>query len=394
MMGNKKILFVDDETNVLRSLERLFIDTDYEFVSATSGKDALILLNEISVDMVISDIRMPEMDGYTFLRHVREKHPEIVRVVLSGYTEKETLLKAVTDGTALTYLSKPWENDKLLADIERLFSSAERTKSGGVNNIINSVNSLPALPTTCREILELLSSDAPIDAITGRFEIEPAMAAKILRIVNSAFYGIRTGSLKKAIIYLGLDTIKNIVLSTEAFALFNNDPKSAAEVELLWKHSSVCNRILHGLHQYFYQSKVPESFGAAGLLHDVGRLVVLQYSPKVFLEIANKLHYSSEIEVNALEMEIIGTDHTQLGGYLMQWWNLPADIVDTCFCHHGPFQSNMNNVKIHQLIHLADVYSWNYLLPTNNFKPIMEIRKKIDIQEKDLRLLISKFLKN
>ncbi|MFP4417998.1 MAG: HDOD domain-containing protein [Chitinivibrionales bacterium] len=354
---SKKILFVDDERNVLRSMVRAFMDSDYELECVENAGDALQILEDNSVDMIVSDMRMPGMNGYELLRMVRERYPEVIRIILSGYAEKETLVKAVMDGTAKAYMTKPWDNEKLRQEVSSILASYQSTRESGVLKLINAIDRLPVLPAAYRHIISLIEKDTSMNQIAQFIESEPEYAANVLRTVNSAFYGIRTGSVKKAIVYLGLNTVKNIVLSSEAFVLLSEGPVPKEEVELLWQHSSLCNRLLHGLYQAFYKKKIPEQFAAAGLLHDIGHLIILKYFPREFAAIHAYCKDEKKHQMTDIERQIIGAAHTQLGGYLLDWWNLPSDIVDACLHHHGLISDTMRHREIISLIHVADMYS-------------------------------------
>lgn len=109
-----KILCVDDEINVLKSLERLLLDTDYEIITATSGEEGLELLqNTDLVHLVISDYRMPKMNGVDFLKKVCKLKPDTVRMVLSGYADTATIVEAINEGQIYKFMPKPWNDDEL-----------------------------------------------------------------------------------------------------------------------------------------------------------------------------------------------------------------------------------------------------------------------------------------
>lgn len=109
-----RVLFVDDEPNILRSLVRLFRSTEYELLTASSGEQALVMLAEQTVDLVISDMRMPGLDGVSLLREIRARWPEIMRVLLTGYSDLEQTIHAINEGQIYRYLSKPWNDTELL----------------------------------------------------------------------------------------------------------------------------------------------------------------------------------------------------------------------------------------------------------------------------------------
>jgi two-component system NtrC family sensor kinase len=113
-----RILFVDDEKNVLRSLQRTFLDEDYEILAASSGAEGLSLLQEVSpVQVVISDYRMPEMTGVDFLREVVKHWPDTVRIVLSGYADTASIVSAINEGDIYKFIPKPWNEDELKVTI-------------------------------------------------------------------------------------------------------------------------------------------------------------------------------------------------------------------------------------------------------------------------------------
>src|ERR1039457_2602827 len=109
-----RILCVDDERNVLKALERVFLDDDYDILCATSGLEGLeILENEPGVQIVLSDYRMPEMSGVDFLGEVYRRLPDTVRIVLSGYADAASVVAAINEGHIYKFISKPWNDDEL-----------------------------------------------------------------------------------------------------------------------------------------------------------------------------------------------------------------------------------------------------------------------------------------
>jgi len=114
-MGDQaNVLIVDDEEMVLTSLATyLTLETDYEVVTFTSAREALSYAAGNELDIVISDFLMPEMDGIVFLSHIRDMKPEVPRVILTGYADKENAIKAINEVGLYQYIEKPWDNDDL-----------------------------------------------------------------------------------------------------------------------------------------------------------------------------------------------------------------------------------------------------------------------------------------
>jgi HD-like signal output (HDOD) protein/ActR/RegA family two-component response regulator len=354
---SKCLLFVDDEENVLSSLRRTFFDTDYELLFATSGQEGLDIIKKERVDMVVSDMRMPGMDGYSFLKAVKEKNPSIVRIILSGYAEKQTVLKAIVDGTAKAYLTKPWNNDNLRTEIAHFFEISDTLSKRGLSELINRIGKMPVLPESYQNVIKLIEEDTEIDKIATFIAQEPGYAVKLLAIANSSFYGVKVGSVKQAIIYLGLDTVKNIILSSEIFEVFRSAGIYKEHLDAVWEHSKLTSKILHMLYFQVHMKRMPEDYSSAGLLHDIGRLLILRYLPSEFSRILNVLKENPKRSLIEAESEVMGAGHTHLGGYLLEWWNLPNCLVETCLYHHTPQNQAVNNKEIMALCHMADILS-------------------------------------
>jgi YesN/AraC family two-component response regulator len=119
-----RILCVDDERNVLRALERIFLEDDYEILTATSGEEGLRLLNETAdIQLVLSDYRMPGMNGVQFLRQVYECCPDTVRIVLSGYADTASVVEAINEGQIYKFIPKPWNDDELRITVSKAIES-------------------------------------------------------------------------------------------------------------------------------------------------------------------------------------------------------------------------------------------------------------------------------
>ena len=240
---NESILFVDDEIQILKSINRLFIDTNYKVHLATSGSVALQILSKNKIDMIISDIRMPNMSGCELLKIVKEKYPNVLRLVLSGYSDACEVLGALRDNLAKAYLLKPWDNRELLDKIKQIFMTEAIIGDKEVLDYINNLQDIPILPATYHKLCKLMKDEAGISDIINVVEQDPAMASKILHVANSSFDSSRTGSIEQAVRFLGLSNIKNIVFSS--YVTHNNNSMSLhIKKAELCNHSYLCNKLL------------------------------------------------------------------------------------------------------------------------------------------------------
>lgn len=127
---NASLLLVDDEDNILRSLQRVLRKEPYELTTAPSGETALALMEDHEFDLVISDARMPEMDGPSLLSEVKKRWPGCIRILLTGYADINSTIKAINEGQIYRYISKPWDDEELKLTIRQAlaFQYSERRR--------------------------------------------------------------------------------------------------------------------------------------------------------------------------------------------------------------------------------------------------------------------------
>lgn len=354
--ASKKILFVDDEAPILKALNRLFMDTEYEVFTAESGKEALEILAMEKIDMVISDMRMPEMNGYQLLQNVKKLYPDSLRVILSGYSEKNTILEALQKNIAKLYILKPWENDKLILLVDQLFETENILRNSNLLSLINHVDELPTLKSSYCNIMDLIDNDADIVKIASAIEKDPSIATKILHIINSAFYEVKTGSVKHAIAYLGRSNIRNILLATSIIESFSINGSYKTRVEALWNQAFICSKILNIIYEKLLLKKLSENESSAGLLHNIGIVLLLKLYPEQYIEIVQKTEKENK-NLLQIEMETLNVTHQQIGGYLLRWWELPYPIVEATLYHHTPFATGIINRELVYAVHIAQHYA-------------------------------------
>jgi HD-like signal output (HDOD) protein len=355
----KKILIVDDEVQILKSLSRAFFDTDYEIMTAESGSTALELLESTEVDLVISDMRMPLMDGYELLSRVKERYPNIIRIILSGYAEEATIFKAILHNVAKFYILKPWNNDKLLQYISQIFETEELLKSKDLLLLINNIEKLPTIETSYQRILNMIEKDEDTGFISSEIEKDFAISTKLLQIANSAYYGVQTGSVKHATVYLGLQNLKSLIYSTSIISAFRcTSMKDQQCVKDLWIHALLTNKILHYIYEVFLGKKLPEAASSAGLLHNIGALLLMQNYFAEYVSMISEARIEC-INLLGLEKDAFQITHQEAGGYLVSWWELPFPIVEAALFHHRPLDPCIMNREVVSAVHLAQHFAWH-----------------------------------
>ncbi len=353
----KSILIVDDEPQILRAFQSAFVGTDYSIQYCENGADALVCLGAHGVDLLITDVRMPGMEGLEFLRIVKEKFPRILRVILSGYMDIKLVFRALEENLAKTYWIKPWSNDEFKASILKLSELEEIFSKRALLEFFNNMNDLPTMPKMYMTISKLIGEDADVDKISKVIEKDPAIASRILRIANSAFYGTHTGSIHQSIMYIGLSNIKNLLLS---HSVFEQVALQKGVFQNLWEHASRTNAIASFIYAEFLGRKIPQIYASAGLLHNIGLIVLWMRNGNSYLEAIVK----EDLEVSTiseLEKELFKVTHEELGAYLLNWWDVPLPIVEAALYHHRPSSNMIINKELVSVIHLAHFYAWESL---------------------------------
>lgn len=386
----RSILFVDDERSILKSLERLFFDSDWEVSFAESGAEGLKILAGQPVDIVVSDMKMPEMDGHQFLRQVKQSFPGATRIILSGFAGENELFESIIDGSNSLYLLKPWKGEELKTTIERIFSARDLYRSLSILEFANKLENLSMIPGIYHSVCKLIEQDADNSAIAAVIEEDPTVTASVLRVVNSAFYNIKTASITQAITFLGLPVVKSIVLSC---SLLQSVRIQVAPFNLqrLARHATRTNVIVAAIYAKVYGVAMPDSIATAGLLHNIGFVLFLHYFPEKYKVILQEyLSMEGKELLPALEKEQIGVTHAELGGYLLDWWALPYSIVECALFHNTPLHGSVINHQPVIAVHLASYYAWQSVLPRLPRALEAGVFDKIGMNQQEFEKLLEK----
>jgi len=336
-----KILFVDDEAPILRGIERMLETTeegwewDADFV--TSGSDALNRLREDRFDVVVSDMRMPQMDGAELLSRVSRDWPQTVRIVLSGHATRDAVLRAVEP--MHQYLAKPCNPTMLCTTVMRACQLRDLLHCENLQDVIGAVHTLPSVPSLYTDVIAEIESPTGTASVVGEVvECDPGMTAKILQIANSAAFGLGRPitSPGQAVSLLGMDIIKSLVLSVGVFRQFDDTQIKGYSIDDMFRHcmkvASLARQIAR--HQGSPADAVGEAF-TAGTLHDIGKLILATNAPDQWAEI-QAIIKRERISGCEAERRVLGTDHAAIGAYLLSMWGLPQALVEAIAFHHCP----------------------------------------------------------
>lgn len=328
-----QVVFVDDESRVLAGIERTLAmsDADWDCRFFTRGQEALDALADCPADVVVSDMRMPFMDGAALLGKVREQWPGTLRIILSGYSDTECALRMLD--VAHQFVSKPCDNAVLLTTLEGALSLRALFKDPSVRDVIGRVNRLPSAPRVFAELTRLLadpSSDArQVSRLLGS---DPALSVRIMQLANSAYFtGGGGGAIKSvgdAINRLGIDQVRLLVLASHVFADAAEDPFVDHLQRRSMQASQLATQIAIGGR--------PQAATAA-LLARIGLLV-------------------HDLRDAAGQEAKTGCDtplQAAVGAYLLALWGLPMDIVDAVARHTHPGRTAATGFGLAGTVHVA-----------------------------------------
>jgi HD-like signal output (HDOD) protein len=327
------ILFVDDETRILGGLRRMLrAHRDrWDMAFAESGEDALAIMRSTPCDVIVSDYRMPGMDGVELLQHVRDDYPGTARVILSGQTNEDSLLKSFV--LAHVFLNKPSGEDEIVETIERLIEVRETAADEEVRRDVAFIESLPSPPNTLYEMIEALDSeDASARSVAEVVEKDPAAAAKVLHLVNSSAYalGRHVGNIAQAVALLGLNTVRGLVLMHDLIRTFDAVGSVPAEwIERTTVHSVETSRLAR---QFAAGTPWEHDAFTAGLLHDVGQLVLASSRPVAWAEVIETWQ-RDDGSLSAAELAAFGVSHIDIGTHLLGLWGLPDQVIEAVSGH-------------------------------------------------------------
>ncbi|MCW5806676.1 MAG: HDOD domain-containing protein [Deltaproteobacteria bacterium] len=354
-----RVLVVDDDEQTRRVLERSLRRLGYDITLAANGAEGLRLALEVRPHVILSDIRMPELDGHTLLRRLGAQGVESVVIVMSAHGDMDDVIDVLRNG-AVDYLRKPWAPAELMAAIERAIEVYHQRRQGRAAkeaeapaapgpaadkpagpdqelvSLLDQVRrgeiTLPPFPPVLQELRALLShADTPMSEITALVERDPRLAAQVLRVVNSAHYarGSRITGIGMAVGRIGLRQLQSLVNTIVVGAAHQaKDPVLRKLQARIWRYSVTRAVSMRALAELVGGQLDPETAYAAGLLGDVGALFLLWLLGE---RAATSSRSPSDAETY---LATLRAQHHETGAALLERWQMDAAVVEIARNHH------------------------------------------------------------
>lgn len=352
----KRILFVDDDPTILESLQRMLRPMRHEWAMhfANSGEEAIGILEREPFHVVVTDMRMPVMDGASLLACVRDRFPAMARIVLSGQTDREAAMRSVR--VAHQHLHKPCEPQALKAAVARVCALTELLSNESLRQLVAGLQSIPSLPAVYEALRVAVERDSVTFAEIGDIVAQdPGLTAKLLQVVNSAFFGLprQLASPHEAVRLLGMELVRSMVLGSAVFT--SGDPRLARRfgIEGLWQFSLRSSALAKRIAADLGLPRILQDFAqAGGLLHALGRVILAFGTPEAYAAALAEAQREHEPLFMA-ERAALGSSHAQVGAYLLGLWGLPPTVVEAVAFHPYPLDCPHDSPGAVTAVHMA-----------------------------------------
>jgi HD-like signal output (HDOD) protein len=352
-----RVLFVDDEPSMLRVLRlgmRSMAGT-WEMEFAGSGEDGLALIQQKAFDLVVTDMRMPGMNGAQLLNHVLRLHPETVRIVLSGYSDLSEVVNCV--GLTHQFLEKPCSLEDLKGCLKRVTQIKMRLANEKISSLAASLRNLPSLPSLYLEIADALQSPtASAQRIAEIASKDPAITAKLLQLSNSAFFGFNQTvfSAAEAVQLLGVGVIQSLAMAVPIFSAFARGKCANFPIDEVWEHAvqtGALGRRIAARHQD--DPHFAEQAFCAGLLHDIGKIILADGLADEYSAVLEEAR-DTGAPLFEIERRHFQATHAETGAYLLALWGLPIPLIEAVANHHHPRRCGTQEFCLAGVVHIAD----------------------------------------
>ena len=358
-----RILLVDDDPARLAELgARLEPLPGWTVQGAPGAAAALEALARQTFDAVLADLKMPGMGGAALLQEVMARHPALTRIILYEAGERDEALACL--GWAHQFLAKPFDPAYLQSMLETASETGAAIESDHVRELVVRIGQLPAVPELYRELTVALDNEQSGSEEVGRIIAKDmAMTAMILKLANSAHFSLRTpvASPAEATEFLGVDLIQSLVLACGLFGQAGAFRIPTFSINHLWIHSlavASSARKIALLEGGAPDAPRGQACFTAGLLHDIGVLVLASRFPEDYLRVLD-LTREAGGDLEAAERSIFGAAHGPVGAHLLALWGLPPALVTAVSCHHDPRRQPVRGLTAALTVHVADALQAN-----------------------------------
>ncbi len=325
----KQILFVDDEPAVLGAIKKALrpFRAEWTVEVAEGGQAGIDALTARPFDVVVSDARMPGVDGEKVLLAARQLRPDAIRLVLSGQTERQSAHRLAA--VAHQFLAKPCDARAVLAVVDAACQVRDSLGNPALRTVVAQLGDLPLPPTTYQRLVSLLETpETSTDEVAKVVEQNPLVSAMVLRLISSAYFGLprKVSSVREAVVLLGLEALKQVVLMVEVYRTPDAQGIVTELQERALRRLALVKELAQG-------SPIAPLAVEAALMVDLGVYVLALKQPALYAPIWAAAR-GGESALPQLELERLGVCHASVGAALLSLWNVAPVVVEAVAHHH------------------------------------------------------------
>jgi HD-like signal output (HDOD) protein/CheY-like chemotaxis protein len=356
----RRILFVDGPEHELRDIDSQLASRTpaWEFPCASTGQAALEQLRAQPFDAIVTDLHLDDMPGLQLATETLATFPNVHRLLLADLGDPPSLFRCV--GGAHQFLAKPCEPDRLLAVLERAFAFQVWLPNQTVRALVGQLPNLPSPADLYQTVVHELRVDPPsIERVAALVATDPAMAAKLLQLANSAAYGppLDEADPVAATRELGLTNTQGALLLGHSYSDFAELDHAGFSIQDLWNHARRTS---------LYARRVAEAQNAsqrqmlqaatAGLLHNLGTVALAVNLPERFAQ-SELLRRTRNLTAWEAEHQVFGASHPEVAASLLALWNLPPAIIEAVAMHHLPTRFLTQSFSPLTAVHVANAFA-------------------------------------
>ncbi len=361
------LLVIDDEEEVLaaiKSLLRKIKITQYYF---TSPSEAIRFMQNNKVDLILTDMKMPEISGRELLIEAKKYQPDAIKFMLSAHENKKEILDTLALGLASYYLFKPWDDFEFINLIEKYTNYYEKEGLKEVINYISSFSRFLLSGAQDKNLLAMLENEnLNINTLCTEIEKNPFLAAKLIQISNSVSFGAARSitSIKSAVLFIGLRHLKNLLISLSVLKKFTEiiHPVYHDVIYEYWNRTNKRAKIASQISAEWHVKVDTDLLFISTVLTDIGELYFLYTNAEKYKQYVEFVQTTNISRIEAEEKFFIYS-HTYVGGVLLNVWNFPEEIVSIVENHH---KAEVDN-EIVRIIQLCDIIEEQGLSFKENF---------------------------
>ena len=356
-----RILCIDDDKDVLEAYTNALASHagEWEVERFTNPDEALIAIENSSADVVVASYKLSEHDGIDFLKQAARLKPDSQRFIAAAEEDKDKVEAGL--GSIYQYLPKPCSPDRLITEIQRCLAIDTWLGNDKIKQLVAKMGEFPSLPPMYLKVVNALNSrNASTDQIGHAISGDIAISAKLLQVVNSSYYGFeeKISDITQAVGILGIEAVKNLVLAIQVFGKLGRSPDQKALTDQLWHHSMSVAVAAKRIARYETgKDKLAEEAYTAGLLHDLGKLVMINAAPEDF-DKARALAKKQSLPAWQAEKATFGCNHAETGAYVLARWGMPAAVVEAVALHHEPYNTSGTSFSSLSAVHVANALVW------------------------------------